>query len=98
MSPLMAKLTCVGGSDLVVQGWTGLRGRSALQILGSAAAALDRLPRGAEQAASGKCCGKADRKVAGHGVNAALHDRVAALGAATILGCILRWVRAAVPL
>ena len=35
----------------------GLRGRSALQVLGSAAAALDRLPRGAEQAASGESCG-----------------------------------------
>ena len=34
-----------------------LRGRSALQVLGSAAAALDRLPRGAEQATSGKSCG-----------------------------------------
>ena len=35
-----------------VRSWVGLRGRSALQVLGSAAAALDRLPRGAEQAAS----------------------------------------------
>src|SRR5689334_15265149 len=59
-------------------------GRPALQVLGSVAAALDRLPRGAEQAASGKCCGKPDRKVAGDGVNAALHDRIAALRAATI--------------
>jgi len=33
------------------------RGRSALQVLGSAAAALDLLPRGAEQAASGESCG-----------------------------------------
>ena len=40
-----------------VGGWTGLRGRSALQILGSAAAALDLLPRGAEQAACGDSCG-----------------------------------------
>ena len=30
---------------------------SALQVLGSAAAALDRLPRGAEHSASGESCG-----------------------------------------
>ena len=56
-SSLMARMTDVGGSDLAARGWTGLRGRSALQVLGSAAAALDRLPRGAEQAASGESCG-----------------------------------------
>src|SRR5713101_7152930 len=52
-----ARMNYVGGSDLAVRGWTGLRGRSALQVLGSARAALDRLPRGAEQAASGESCG-----------------------------------------
>ena len=52
-----ARMTYVGGSDLAVRGWTGLRGRSALQVLGSAAAAFDRPPRGPEQAASGESCG-----------------------------------------
>src|SRR6266852_308747 len=66
--------------------WTRLHGRSALQVLGSAAPALDRLACGAEQAASGGCCGYADREVAGDRVNTALHDGIAAFGAATVLG------------
>lgn len=62
--------------------------RSALQVLGSAAPALDFLASWAEQATSGESCGYADCKVASDGVSAALHDRVAAFGAATVLGCL----------
>jgi hypothetical protein len=67
-----------------------VRDRSALQVPGPAAAALDLLPCGAEHAASGESCRQANREITGDGVNAALHDRVAAFGAATILGYLTK--------
>jgi len=69
-----------------------------LQVLSSTPAALDGLPRGAEQAACGESCGQANREVAGDCVNAALHDGVAAFGAATIFGYLTELLHRHLPL
>src|SRR5258708_1867341 len=55
----------------------GLRGRSALQVLSSAAPHLIVLRAGPEQSASADCCGRTDGDVAGDGIDAALHNGIA---------------------
>jgi hypothetical protein len=58
---------------------------SAQQVLGSASAARDLLASWTKYPASSERCRHADCKIAGNGISTALHYRVSAFGAATVL-------------